>query len=82
MKRIGLAWRVAIWLLFIGWILVIIEELLDSLFHLSQRDHNVGLLVIPYLEFVQRDECHGAIVWSDKRSDPNARLQAKTSADA
>ena len=31
---------------------MIIDELLDSVFHLSQRDHDVGLLVIPHVEFI------------------------------
>lgn len=52
MKRTGLAWRVSAWLLCVAWIPVIVEGLLDSLFHLSQRDYNAVLWTIPYIEFI------------------------------
>jgi len=52
MKRSGLAWRVTAWLLCIAWIPVIVEGLLDSSFHLSQRDYNSLALIIPYIEFI------------------------------
>ena len=53
MKRIGLAWRIVVWMLAIGWIPVIVEELLDSLFHLYQRNCcDFLILIIPYIEFI------------------------------
>jgi hypothetical protein len=52
MKRIGLAWRVSVWLLSIGWIPVLAGEFCDRLFHLSQRSLEPIILIIPYFEFI------------------------------
>ena len=53
MKRSDLHWRMVVWMLAIGWIPVIAEELLDSLFHLSQRNCcDILILIIPYIEFI------------------------------
>jgi hypothetical protein len=52
MKPIGVAWRVTLWLLCIGWIPVIVGELCDRLFHFSQRSLEPIILVIPYFEFI------------------------------
>jgi len=44
MKSIGLAWRMVVWMLAIGWIPVIVEELLDSLFGQSVSPLSTKLL--------------------------------------
>lgn len=52
MKRIGLAWRVVVWLISIGWTPVVLEEFFEGLFHLPQRSNDITILIIPYMEFV------------------------------
>jgi hypothetical protein len=54
MKRMGLAWRVIVWMLSIGWIPVVLGEFCDRLFHISQRvsGEDPTLLIIPYIEFI------------------------------
>ena len=49
MKRIGVAWRVVVWLLAIGWIPVAAEVLLNRLFHIEERFYQYAILVIPYM---------------------------------
>ena len=52
MKRIGVAWRVVVWLLAIGWIPVAAEVLLNRLFHIEERFYQYAILVIPYMLFI------------------------------
>jgi hypothetical protein len=53
MKRMALAWRAVAWLLSIGWVPVIVEDICDSLFHLSQRaGWDWLIIIIPYIEFI------------------------------
>ena len=42
-----------LWMLAIGWIPVIVEDMLDSLFHLSQRNCcDIVIFIIPYIYFI------------------------------
>lgn len=52
MKRIGVAWRVVVWLLAIGWIPVAADALLNRVFHIDERFYEYAILVIPYMEFI------------------------------
>lgn len=52
MKRIGLAWRVILWLLAIGWIPVAAEVLLNYLFRIEERFSQYTIIIIPYMEFI------------------------------
>lgn len=50
-KRVGLAWRMVVWLLLIGWIPVAVEVSLNYLFQIEDRFPST-ILIIPYMEFV------------------------------
>jgi hypothetical protein len=50
-KRVGLAWRIVAWLLFIGWIPVAVEVSLNYFFQIEDRFPST-ILIIPYMEFV------------------------------
>jgi len=52
-KRMGLAWRIVVWLLAIGWTPLVVEQLCETLFRLLQHETpGIFILVIPYIEFV------------------------------
>lgn len=50
-ERIGLAWRIVVWLLAISWIPVAAEVTLNFLFHIEQHFEST-ILIIPYIEFI------------------------------
>jgi len=92
MKSIGLAWRMVVWMLAIGWIPVIVEELLDSLFHLSQRNCcDILILIILYIYFItlppnisccsrrsiQSGECYCTILSKQQQPERNGTASAR-----
>ena len=52
MNRIGLGWRIVLWLLAIGWIPVAAETSLNFLFHIEERFYEYAIVIIPYMEFI------------------------------
>ena len=52
MKRIGLGWRIVLWLLAIGCIPVVAEASLNFLFRIDERFYEYAIVVIPFMEFI------------------------------